>query len=317
MLTVGGIDVGGTKTLGVLVDADGTVLAESRVPTRHGDDGVITMLAEVVDDLRAVGGRVDAVGAGLPGLVDDAGTLRFAPNIADVSELAVAERLGAQLRVPLVVDNDANCAIWAEHEVGAARGVDDVVLITLGTGIGTGLVIGGQPYRGGFGLAGELGHTTVDPDGEACTCGRTGCWETVASGRSVALHARRAAERGEARSILAAAGGDPGDIRGEHVSAAARASDPEALAIFAELGRWTGIGLANHAAVMDPALILLGGGLVLEVDLYLEATRVAFADHLLAMGHRPLAPIEPTLLGERAGAIGAALLAARAVHPRT
>ncbi len=191
--------MGGTKILGVVVDSeDGTVLAEDRVPTPSGDDAVAAALVEfaigLCDRFRAEhGAPVGAVGLGAPGLVDRSGTLRYGPNLPCVIDRDYATLLTDGLRLPAVVDNDATSAAWAEHELGAARGYNHAVLVTLGTGIGAGIIVKGQILRGANGFAGEPGHMVVDPNGPPCPCGRRGCWERYASGSGLGRLAREAA----------------------------------------------------------------------------------------------------------------------------
>jgi glucokinase len=310
-VSTAGIDVGGTKILGLVLGVDGTELAEARVPTPRGADALVAALLGVVSELLAGAGPLEAVGVGVPGLVDRTGTLRFAPNLPGVVELPVARLVRHHAGVPVRVDNDATCAAWAEHEQGAGRGFDDLVLVTLGTGIGGGIVADGRVLRGAHGFAGEIGHTVVDRDGIACPCGRRGCWERYASGSGLGRMGRDAVYAGRGRRIAELAG-DPEDVRGEHVTLAALEGDADALAVLAGLADWLAIGLVNVVNVLDTALLVIGGGLVSAGDALLEPTRRSFAARLLAAGHRPDVPIRPAAMGERAGAVGAALLAREA-----
>ncbi|HEX3946977.1 MAG TPA: ROK family protein, partial [Acidimicrobiales bacterium] len=294
-----GVDIGGTKVLGVALDGDDRVVAEARVatPQAAGDpdghppgpigaevadavDQVVTALRQAVDPSPAgvLPGVPVAVGVGAPGMVDRDGVLRFAPNLpgaagADVRGL-VADRLPG---VALVVDNDANLAAVAEHRLGAAAGTDHAVVVTLGTGIGGGLLVGGRVLVGRAGFAGEIGHMIVDPTGPPCPCGQRGCWERYASGGGLARLAREAAYAGQLHEVVGIAGGDPELVRGEHVTRAALDGDPGAVAVMEELGWWVALGLANLVAVVDPERIVLGGGLVEAGDILLAPTRRAFA----------------------------------------
>ncbi|MFV1991491.1 MAG: ROK family protein, partial [Acidimicrobiales bacterium] len=256
---VAGIDIGGTKSLGVVLDEHGVVVAESRVPTPQGAEELLNTVEALAEDLGNVVGELSAVGVGVPGLVTDDGLFRFAPNLTEVRELPVGSLLREHLNIPVVVDNDANAAAWAEHKAGAAVGVDHLVLITLGTGIGTGVVLDGKIQRGAYGFAGELGHIIVDPDGAMCPCGRRGCWETLASGGGLARMGRELVDSGRGNAILVLAGGDVALIRGEHVTRAARRGDEDALALLKQLAWNIGLGLANVSAILDPELVLLGG----------------------------------------------------------
>jgi glucokinase len=312
-LTVG-VDLGGTKCLGVVADRSGTVRDELRVPTPRGKEATLAVLGDVAAELMARHG-IGGVGVGVPGLVDGAGVLRYAPNLPGVDELPVAAPLAERLGVPVVVENDASCAGWGEREAGAGRGRDHVLLVTLGTGIGGGIVLGGRLYRGHHGFAGEIGHMVVDPHGPPCPCGQRGCWERFASGSGLGRLAREAAVGGRASRIVALAGGDPEHVKGEHVTAAAAEGDAEAAAVMAEYGWWVALGLANLANAFDPELFVLGGGLVEAGDVLLAPVRAAFGQLLEGAEHRPPVGIVPAELGEHAGAIGAALLARAAVRP--
>jgi glucokinase len=192
--------------------------------------------------------------------------------------------------------------------VGAAQGYDDVILVTLGTGIGGGIVAGGTLLRGANGFAGEIGHMVIDPDGDPCPCGQRGCWERYASGGGLGRLGQRAAAEGRAARVLARAGGDPHMVRGEHVTVAAADGDAEARAVLAELGWWVALGLANLANVFDPQAFVLGGGLVEAGELLFGPVRAAFAELLTGASYRPPVAIVPATLGEHAGAIGAACL---------
>lgn len=304
-----GVDVGGTKCLAVAVDDSGRVVAERRVPTPRAADDVLDSVAQLARQLQSDTGVVDAVGVGMPGLVDRAGVLRFAPNLPGVVDVDVRTGLAARLGGAEVrVENDATCAGWAEARAGAAAGRDHVVLVTLGTGIGGGLVGEGRLYRGAWGFAGEVGHMVVDPEGPACPCGQRGCWERFASGSGLGRLGGEAARDGRAPELLARASGDAGAVSGEQVSEAAAAGDPGAVAVVEQFAWWVALGLANLANVLDPELFVIGGGVVEAGEVVLAPVRSAFADLVATTRHRPEVKIVPAALGEHAGAIGAALL---------
>ncbi len=316
-----GVDIGGTKVLGVALDAAGAVVAEARVATPRGkgrDEGaeVADAVVEVVGQLGAATGTgpegsADAgppVGVGAPGMVDREGRLRFSPNLPQGQgvdwRVLIGDRLAGRR---VVIENDANFAMLAEHRLGAAKGYRHVVMVTLGTGIGGGLVVDGQVQVGAHGFAGEIGHMVVDPAGPPCPCGRRGCWERYASGGGLGLLAREAALAGKLPGVVALSGGDPESVRGEDVTAAALSGDADARQVVEEVGWWVGFGLANLACVLDPECFVLGGGLVGVGDLLLQATRRAYADLVEGGLTRPETVIVPAVLGERAGAVGAAL----------
>lgn len=312
-----GIDIGGTKVLGVALGPSDDIVAEARVATptgtREGVGGpVAAAVADVVADLdRQTGAAVPSpVGVGAPGMVDRHGRLCFAPNLPQAHGVDWTELIGDRLPGRAVlIENDANFAVLAEHRLGAARGYDDVVLVTLGTGIGGGIVIGGRVQVGAAGFAGEIGHMVVDPAGPACPCGRRGCWERFASGAGLGVLAREAALAGRLGEVVRLAGGDPESVRGEDVSAAAATGDPAARRVIEEVGWWIGFGLANLAAVLDPECFVLGGGVVQAGDLLVESARATFSALVEGGDRRPIAVVVAAAFGERAGAVGAALAA--------
>jgi glucokinase len=318
--TVVGIDLGGTKILGHAIDVADPLarLGTARVATPKGGPAIIEAIGALVGDLadqlagregRRSGQPIDAVGIGAPGLVDLDGVLRFAPNLPSVIELDLARQLRTELGLPVAVGNDATFAMAAELRVGAAKGARDAVLITLGTGIGAGIVVGGELQVGSGGFAGEPGHMVIDPDGPPCPCGRRGCWERLGSGTGLSRLARDAAAAGLAEHVVELAGGDPELVRGEHVTTAALAGDPDALEVYRTFAWWVAVGIANLVNILDSELVLIGGGLVDAGELLLAPVREAFRGLVLAADHRPPVRIEPAQLGPEAGAVGAALLA--------
>jgi glucokinase len=303
-----GLDVGGTKILGVVLDDAGTVVAEDRVPTPAGAAAILDAAAGLCLRLQELAGPATGVGIGTAGLVDRGGVVRVSPNLPGVSYEPFADGLAGRLGVEVAADNDATCAAWGEFRLGAARGTRDAVVLTLGTGIGGGLITNGALVRGASGFAGEPGHMVVDPNGPPCPCGRRGCWERYGSGSGLGKLAREAAVAGLATRVVELAGGDPEDVRGEHVTAAAAEGDEQALAVMERFGWWIALGVANLVNVLDPEVVVLGGGLAAAGDLVLDPTRVAFGNLVMAANHRPRVAILVTVLGPRAGAVGAALL---------
>jgi glucokinase len=299
-----GIDVGGTKCLGVVVDGDGTVLRTERLPTRYDNDGLIEALVELAAKIEPW----DTLGVGVAGMVTRAGVVRASPNLGRVSELRVRDRLQERLGRRVVVDNDATCATAAEWGIGAARGGHDVVFVAFGTGIGGGFVSEGVLVRGSHGFAGEIGHMVVDPDGPECVCGRRGCWERFASGAGLARWANEDLAAEEIRAVLDKTDAKP--LRGEDVMAAARLGSKTAGEIVETFGRWAALGMANLTNAFDPELLVIGGGLADAADLIVEPIERWFIELLYAPDHRPHPRIAVAELGPKAGAIGAALLAA-------
>ena len=309
-----GIDIGGTKMLGVVVDADDPteVLAEHRVATPAGTTALVDAIEVLVTQLD--GGGSGPVGLGIPGLVDSDDVFRYGPNLPGVVDLAVGETVGSRLGRQVVADNDATCATYAEFRGGAGAGHADGILLTLGTGIGGGIVVDGRVRHGAHGFAGEPGHMLIDPAGPPCPCGRRGCWERYASGSGLGRLGRDAATAGRLPGAVARAGGDPEAVRGEHVVAALRAGDPDASTVIDEFVWWVAAGIANLVDLLDPSIVVLGGGVIEAEDVLLPRIEAATPAQVLARAHRPPVEIVAARFGERAGAIGAAVLALDA-HP--
>lgn len=308
-----GIDVGGTKILGVALPADGAgsaeVLAEHELPTRYGP-AVLDAIDEAVGALRAAlpeGSVVRGIGVGMPGLVSRTGVLRYGPNLPGVGDLDVASWLVERHGYPVAVDNDGNCAAWAEVGCGAAAGSAHALFIGLGTGISCGMVVEGQRVRGVHGFAGEPGHMTLLPGGPACACGRRGCWEALASGSALARQAQAAAASGSSQ-LAALAGGAPDAVRGEHVTAAVRAGDATAIGVADAFAEWVGMGVANLVHVLDPEAVVIGGSVVADEAVWIPRIVAAYDRHVLAGSLRPSTTVSGARMGRRAGAIGAALL---------
>jgi glucokinase len=306
--------VGGTKILVRAIDParPDRALAEHRTETPERIADVVAAVAAGVADVErrmGEGSRSVPVGVGLPALVRPHGVLAYATHLADAAGFDAAGALTGALGRPVVVDNDANCAALAESVAGAGAGATDMVLVTLGTGIGGAIIAAGHLLRGAHGFAGEIGHVQVVHDGRPCPCGRTGCWEQYASGNGLGITAREAAAAGRLPSVVARVGGVAA-VRGEDVVALASEGAPDALGVLDELGRWVAVGLADLVNVLDPSVVVLGGGVVDAGDLLLEPVRAHFARMAIGAGHRRTPPIEVARLGSSAGAIGAALLAA-------
>ncbi|MFF4405579.1 ROK family glucokinase [Streptomyces sp. NPDC002536] len=308
-LTIG-VDIGGTKIAAGVVDEEGTILATCKVPTPPTPEGVIDAIADAVRTV-SEGFEVEAVGIGAAGYVDDKrATVLFAPNINWRHE-ALKDKVEQRVGLPVVVENDANAAAWGEYRFGAGQGHDDVICITLGTGLGGGIIIGNKLRRGRFGVAAEFGHIRVVPDGLLCGCGSQGCWEQYASGRALVRYARQRAQAtpGNAEFLLGLGDGTPEGIEGKHISLAARQGDPVAVDSFRELARWVGSGLADLASLFDPSAFIVGGGLSDEGDLVLDPIRKSFRRWLVGGQWRPHAQVLAAQLGGKAGLVGAADLA--------
>ncbi|MFI6265173.1 ROK family glucokinase [Micromonospora sp. NPDC051006] len=312
-LTIG-IDVGGTKVAGGVVDATGTVLVQGRRDTPADD---VAKTRDVITDLvseLAAGRSIEAVGIGAAGWIDATRSIvQFAPNLAWRDE-PLREYVSKVVGLPVIVENDGNVAAWAEFRYGAARQADDsMVMFTIGTGVGGGIVLGGELVRGAHGVAAELGHMLTVPDGHQCGCGRLGCIEQYASGSALVRFARAAArqEPNRAAALLELAGGEAEAITGPMVTAAAKGGDPVSAEAFAQVGRWLGTSLADMAQILDPQVLVVGGGVIDAGDLLMGPTRRSFTESLAQRSRLPVAEILPAELGNRAGVIGAADLARR------
>jgi glucokinase len=314
-LTVG-IDIGGTKIAGGIVDEDGKILKQERrrTPSRDAD----AVEATVVDLVKEFSGssKIEAVGVGFAGFIDEKRSrVLLAPNLG-WSDEPLRLAIESKVNLPVVVENDANAAAWGEFKFGGSkaadgRGRDDMVCVTVGTGIGGGLIFNGKLYRGAHGVAAEIGHISVEPGGRLCGCGNRGCWEQYASGNALVREARLLAadRRSEAEILLDLGDGTPEGVKGKHITIAARKGDHVALAAFDSLARWLGQGMADLAAILDPGRFVLGGGVSEAGDLLLGATRRAFIDSLSGAEDRPVPEISLATLGNDAGLIGAADLA--------
>jgi glucokinase len=305
-----GIDIGGTKIAAGVVTADGVVEHEARRPTPAGDpEAIDDAMAECVAELREKS-EVSAVGLAAAGYVsEDRSTVSYAPNLA-WRDRPLAPPLRARTGLDVVVENDANAAAWAEYRFGAGRGRRDVVLVTLGTGVGGGIVVGGRLVRGGHGYAAELGHLRAVPRGLPCGCGQLGCWEQYISGQALVAEARRRAGGDPVRwrDVLERVGGDAERIDGPLLTGLAEAAEPVAADLVRDLATMVGEFCASVVAVLDPEVIVLGGGLG-SVDLLLEPARAAFTRTVSPRGHHPPVEIRVAELGNTAGIVGAADLA--------
>jgi glucokinase len=308
-----GVDLGGTKIYTALADESGRLLAETRVATGAGDgqEAVFRRIACTVAEVCASGGsgvNLCALGIGVPGLMDPAtGIVDYAPNLR-WRNVPVREILQENMKMPVLVDNDANLAALGEHKFGAGAGVQNMVYVTVSTGIGGGLIQNGEVYHGVSGTAGELGHMVIDPAGPLCGCGRRGCLEALASGTAMAVRARELVAAGSGKAILREAGGRAGDIDARSVAAAAAGGDGEAGEILREAGRALGMGLANVVNLINPAMVVLGGGAMnvgpLLWDAMLQELKVrAMAGALVNLR------VVPASLGQRSGLMGAVALA--------
>ena len=309
-----GVDLGGTHIRLGVVDLDGVVRHEHRgASPSHSVAELIDAVGHASAELRAAAATEDltvtAIGAGVAALVDDDGVARYAPNVPALVDTPLRDDIARATGLPAIVDNDANVAAWGELAHGAMRGMRHALLLTLGTGIGGGIVLDGRVYRGAHGFGAEVGHWQFDPHGRVCACGEAGHWEAWGSGTALGVLAREVVARGDAPSVLAAAGGDPAAVSGEHVSAAALGGADDALAILDTFADFVAIGFAGLANILDPEAIVISGGLVNIGDVLVSRIRDRFPLHLEGRAYRPEIPILAAQLGDQSGVIGAAVLA--------
>ena len=303
-----GIDIGGTKIAGAVVDELGTVIRSARTPTAATDAGALeTAVVDMVTELAA--GEAMPVGVAAAGFIDASqSVVYYAPNIHWRNE-PFRKRLEERLSLAVVIENDANAAGWAEFRFGAGRLVSDMVMLTIGTGVGGAIVADDRLFRGGFGVAGELGHVRVVPDGLPCGCGARGCIEQYGSGRALMRNANAIADAGGIGIELAEARERAGALDGEIVGRLIQEDDPGALAALRQLGAALGAASASLSAVLDPQLFVFGGGVAAAGERLLQPIRAAYLDTLPARGYHPEPVFAVAELGNDAGVVGAADLA--------
>lgn len=302
-----GIDIGGTKIAGAVVDEDGEIVTEDRVPSPARDSSAIEdAVVEMVERLRN-GRDIAGVGVAAAGFIDAAqSTVYYAPNLSWRNESFQA-KLSARLKMPVVIENDANAAGWAEFRFGAAHLVSDMVMLTIGTGVGGAIVTGDELFRGGFGTGGELGHIRLIPGGLPCGCGVRGCLEQYGSGRALGRLANELADAGGIGQALADKREERGGaLSGESIYELIVAGDGGAIMALRRLGSYIGQGCATLGAVLDPQMFVLGGGVAQAGELLLEPVRAAYFDNLPARGFHPEPEFVIAELVNDAGVVGAA-----------
>jgi glucokinase len=303
-----GVDLGGTNLRVAAVSSGGDVVGEEHESTRGDFHELVGLIAHHAKTLAASSGA-GAIGVGAAALIDRDGTAHYAPNLPMLRQAPLRSALADATGLPVVVDNDANVAAWGEVCHGAARGARHALVITLGTGVGGGVVTDGRIYRGAHGFAAEVGHWQFDPDGLMCACGERGHWEAAASGTALGHLASTRCAEGVAPHVLARAGGDVNAVTGYHVGDSARAGEADGIAILGEYARRVALGFVGLANIFDPEIIVVSGGLAALGDLLLDPIRVAFDHHLEGAAFRPAVPVVLAELGAQAGVVGAAALA--------
>jgi glucokinase len=304
-----GIDIGGTKIAGALVDDEGEILVLERRPTPAGDaSAIVDTVVEMIERL-SEGREVRAAGVAAAGFIDAAqSTVYYAPNINWRNE-PLRQRLLDRLDLDISIDNDANAAGWAEFRYGAGRLYSDMTMLTIGTGVGGAIVTEDRLFRGGFGAGAEIGHLRVVPDGLPCGCGARGCIEQYGSGRALLRMANAIADVGGIGLGLAEARREAGQLNGDDVGRLISTGDPGALQALRELGGWLGAACASLAAVLDPQVFVFGGGVAVAGELLLAPIREGFLAHLPARGFHPEPAFRAAELVNDAGVVGAADLA--------
>lgn len=307
-----GIDVGGTKVLGGVVDESGKVLTTARKDTpRQGGTALTQTIADVAKELLAQH-KVSSVGVSAAGFVSsDRKTMLATPNIADWNGVDLDNQLTQLIGLPVVIENDANAAAWGEAKFGAGKNQDHMMMLTVGTGIGGGIVVNGALYRGAYGIAAEFGHLRVVPEGHLCGCGARGCFEQYASGNALLRHAREAISASPeiARNLLSRGDGTVAGLTGQAITQAARDGDPVALAAFNTTGQWLGAGIASLAVLLDPACVVIGGGVIDAGEILLKPTRESLERNMPFAGKHPYPQVIAAQLGNEAGLVGVADLA--------
>lgn len=307
-----GIDVGGTKVLGGVVDENGKVIATARKDTpRQGGSALTQTIADIAQEL-IQSHDVESVGVSAAGFVSsDRKTMLATPNIADWNGVNLDQELTKLIGLNVIIENDANAAAWGEAKFGAGRNQDHMMMLTVGTGIGGGIVVNGALYRGAFGIAAEFGHMRVVPDGHLCGCGARGCFEQYASGNALLRHAREAISASPeiARNLLSRGDGSIEGLTGKAITEAARDGDSVALAAFNTTGQWLGAGIATLSVILDPACVVIGGGVIDAGEILLKPTREALERTMPFAGKHPYPQIIAAELGNEAGLVGVADLA--------
>jgi glucokinase len=304
-----GVDLGGTKMLLGVLDGDSKTVWESRERSAgESEDDLVELLVREVEEARAAQPGVKTIGMGIPATIDHDKGLAVAAVNLPIEDLPIRDLVVERTGLPAFVDNDANVAALAEHHFGAARGTENAVMLTIGTGIGGGLILGGEIYRGSTGAGAELGHVVIQMDGPACqgNCPNRGCVEALASGTALGREALVAAER-TPESALGKLLAEGKPVDGRAATIVAQQGDRTAIDVFELIGSRLGVALASFANVFEPEVIVIGGGVIAAGDLLLDPARRELESRALRPMNRT--PVVPAELGADAGMIGAAAMA--------
>lgn len=305
-----GIDIGGTKIGGALVDESGNIIRETRVPTPAQDsDAIADAVVQLIREL-SEGVEVVAAGVAAAGFVDaDRANIVYAPNLSWRNE-PIKAKIQAKVSMPVFIENDANAAGWAEYRFGAGAGARHVVMLTIGTGVGGAIIVDGKLLRGGFGLAAELGHVPLNGGDRPCGCGQVGCIEPYGSGTALLKAAKQLAASGRPEGYrLAELAEQAGELTGAQVYQAIVEQDTGAIGLLNELGAAIGRTVAGLCAVLDPEVVIIGGGVSAAGELLLGPIRESYLKHLSAAAYRPHVRFAIAEFVNDAGVVGAADLA--------
>jgi len=304
-----GVDIGGTKVLGGVVDLTGKILRTFRADTpREGGDALNQVIADVISELQTTH-ETDSIGISAAGLVSsDRQTMLGAPNIKDWDGVNIAKALNKISGINSIVENDANSAAWAERVYGAGKGQENIIMITVGTGLGGAAIVDGKPLRGANGTGAEFGHMRFVHEGELCGCGIRGCFEQYASGTALMRQTKAAIAKDpdNSKDLLARGDGTIAGLLGSHITDAARAGDKFAIGLLEKSGTWLGEGIASLSMLFDPSIVVIGGGVVDAGELLLEPARRAMMREMPFVGKHPVPEIVAAKLGNDAGLVGAA-----------
>ena len=307
-----GIDIGGTKVLGGVVDETGALIKRARRDTpAEGGVALTQAIADVALELMK-DSEIESVGVSVAAFISaDRKTILATPNIKDWNGVNLDYELTSRIGLPVVIENDANSAAWGEFKFGAGRGKENILMLTVGTGIGGGIVVNSNLLRGSFGIAAEIGHLRIVPNGLLCGCGAYGCFEQYGSGTALLRHAREAiqAHPDRASNILNRGDGSIEGVKGSAITEAARDGDELALSIFEITGDYIGAGIASLAVILDPEAVVIGGGVIDAGDILLNPIRSSVDKYMPFAGKHPHPRIVAAQLGNEAGLVGVADLA--------
>ena len=305
-----GFDIGGTNIRGLAIRPDQSVSELVSEACLNDHNEILQSIERITDQIqRRENVEIDCIGIGVAGFVDESGMVRTSPNLSTFVDFPLQDILQQKFNVPILVENDATSATWAEVQLGAARGYANTVMVCLGTGIGAGLYLNRRLFRGESGFAGEVGHMTIVPDGIPCPCGRSGCWERYAAGSSLGEIAENLVSSGEIRSLASKAGKGVRPFQSELIAELASQGDKEALKALDKFCYWLALGIVNLVNIFDPGRVVIGGGITELGDSLMHSVRKSFDALTPERSLREKNLVTLAEFGNKAGAVGAAMLA--------